>query len=46
MIDQRLDYLHENPVKAGLVREAQHYKYSSALDSYEERRGLLPILFI
>ncbi|MDQ3394738.1 MAG: hypothetical protein M3512_11590 [Bacteroidota bacterium] len=31
MIDQRLTYLHENPVRAEIVREAGDYKYSSAL---------------
>ncbi len=43
MIDQRLDYLHENPVRAGLVWEAIHYKYSSAVDYSEGRAGLLLI---
>lgn len=46
MIDQRLNYLHENPVTAGLVTEAQYYKYSSAVDYYEERGGLVPIMFM
>ena len=40
---QRLDYLHENPVKAGLVWEPWHYKYSSAVDYYTKERGLLKI---
>ena len=39
MVDQRLNYLHENPVRAGIVLEAAHYKYSSAIDYYEERKG-------
>ncbi|MCJ0743115.1 REP-associated tyrosine transposase [Pedobacter montanisoli] len=46
MIEQRLNYLHENPVTSGLVTEAQYYKYSSATDYYEEGRGLVPILFM
>ena len=46
MIDQRLNYLHENPVTAGLVTEPQYYKYSSAVDYYEERGGLVPIMFM
>jgi putative transposase len=46
MIDQRLNYLHENPVKSGLVTEAQFYKYSSAVDYYEEKQGLVPITFM
>jgi len=40
MIDQRLSYLHENPVLAGIVDFASHYKDSSAIDYYEERAGL------
>jgi REP element-mobilizing transposase RayT len=28
--DQRLEYLHQNPVKAGIVWSAEEYKYSSA----------------
>ena len=43
MMDQRLSYLHENPVRAGIVRFESHYKYSSALDYYEERAGLLKV---
>ncbi|MHB8207475.1 hypothetical protein [Mucilaginibacter sp.] len=43
MMDQRLDYLHNNPVKAGVVWEPQHYKYSSAVDYYSDDKGLLPI---
>jgi len=43
MMDQRLTYLHENPVKAGYVWEPQHYKYSSAIDYYLEQPGLLPL---
>jgi hypothetical protein len=32
MKEQRLNYLHENPVKAGFVRAAEEFKYSSAND--------------
>lgn len=42
MIDQRLDYLHNNPVKAGIVKEPEHYKYSSAID-YTDGKGLLRV---
>lgn len=41
---QRLDYLHENPVRAGIVWEPQHYKYSSAIDYYHNSPGLLPVV--
>lgn len=43
MLGQRLQYLHENPVRSGLVWEAWHYKYSSAIDYYTTEKGLLKI---
>lgn len=43
MLEQRLLYLHENPVRSGLVWEAWHYKYSSAIDYYTNEKGLLKI---
>ena len=30
MIDQKVTYIHNNPVKAGIVNEAHEYIYSSA----------------
>ena len=42
MIDQKLDYLHLNPVVAGWVDEPEHYLYSSARD-YAGIKGLLDI---
>ncbi len=42
-IKQRLDYLHENPLRSGLVWEPWHYKYSSAIDYYTNEHGLLKI---
>ena len=30
VIDQRLNYNHENPVRAGFILSAEEYKYSSA----------------
>jgi len=32
--EQRLNYLHENPVRSGLVWEPWHFKYSSAINYY------------
>ena len=40
---QRLDYLHENPVRSGLVWEPWYYKYSSALDYYTNEHGWIKI---
>lgn len=41
----RLDYIHNNPVKAGYVIEAEHYIYSSATN-YKNGKGLLDIELI
>ena len=43
ILKERLDYLHENPVRSGLVWETWHYKYSSAIDYYTNEHGLLAI---
>jgi putative transposase len=32
MIDQRLNYIHNNPVEAGIVLSPEHYLYSSAIN--------------
>lgn len=43
--DQKLDYVHNNPVEAGLVDNAEDYRYSSARD-YAGGKGLLVIVFV
>ncbi len=45
MMDQRLDYIHNNPVKEGIVYEAEHYRYSSA-PVYSGQKGMLEIKFL
>jgi putative transposase len=40
---QRLNYLHENPVRSGLVWEPWHYRYSSAIDYWTIEKGMLAI---
>jgi REP element-mobilizing transposase RayT len=30
MLDQKINYIHQNPVRAGIVTETQYYKYCSA----------------
>ncbi|MCA6362583.1 MAG: transposase [Bacteroidetes bacterium] len=39
---QKMNYIHQNPVKAGIVSSAEHYLYSSALD-YSGIPGLIPL---
>ncbi|MGL1887482.1 MAG: transposase [Reichenbachiella sp.] len=45
IMQQKLDYIHANPVEAGIVREPHDYIYSSASD-YAGEKGFIPILFI
>src|SRR5690554_2396261 len=40
VIKQKIDYVHNNPVEAGLVYKAEDYVYSSATD-YADEKGLL-----
>ncbi len=41
LLRQRMNYLHNNPVKSGLVWDAAGYKYSSAIDYQTNQLGLL-----
>ncbi|MFI5453636.1 REP-associated tyrosine transposase [Pedobacter sp. UC225_61] len=45
MMEQKLDYIHDNPVSSGIVNEPMHYLYSSARD-YAGIKGLLDIKLI
>ncbi|RZK25106.1 MAG: transposase [Flavobacterium sp.] len=42
-ISQKLDYIHNNPVEAGIVLRAEDYVYSSAADYYGTGKGLLEV---
>lgn len=47
MLEQRITYLHENPVRAGFVELAESWKYSSAADYYtKDKKGLLEIVSV
>lgn len=44
---QKIDYIHHNPVDAGIVDKPEEYLYSSARDyHYSKRCGLLDVKFI
>jgi putative transposase len=45
MMQQRLDYVHNNPVEASIVDEPEHYIFSSARD-YAGEKGMLDVEFI
>lgn len=42
-LKQKLNYLHDNPVRAGIVYETWHYKYSSAMDYCTCMSGMLEL---
>lgn len=42
MMKNKIDYIHNNPIKRGYVDEAQHWRYSSARN-YEGLEGLLDV---
>ncbi|HYQ55805.1 MAG TPA: transposase [Draconibacterium sp.] len=45
VIDQKIDYIHMNPVEEGLVFRPEDYVYSSAAD-YAGEKGLLDVIVI
>ena len=45
MIDQRLAYMHNNPVELGLVEKEEEWLHSSAGDYYGIRKGEIELLF-
>nr|MBC7613265.1 transposase [Pseudopedobacter sp.] len=45
VIDQKVEYIHNNPVVSGFVTEAHYWKYSSAID-YSGGKGVLEIDFV
>lgn len=44
-IDQKLDYIHNNPVEAGIVENPEDFLYSSA-KNYAGNKGMLEIIFL
>lgn len=45
IMEQKLNYLHQNPVKAGFVEEPEQWYYSSARD-YAGQKGRLDVVLI
>jgi hypothetical protein len=44
---QKLNYIHNNPVEAGIVEKAEDYLYSSARSYQQENKeGLLKVEFL
>jgi len=42
VLRQKLEYIHQNPVKRGYVDDPRHWRYSSARD-YAGQTGLIPV---
>ena len=42
----KLNYIHENPLRAGIVRSEWDYMYSSGIDYYCNQPGLIKIDYI
>lgn len=45
VIEQKADYIHDNPVISGFGSEPHHWKYSSAID-YSGGKGLIEIAYL
>ncbi len=46
MMEQRLDYIHDNPVRAGIVLSPDEYLYSSAKNYYGKKDYLLELMLL
>ena len=46
ILKQKMDYVHENPVRAGFVEKAEDWVYSSAADYYANRKGLIELSYV
>ena len=44
-LDQKLNYIHQNPVRAEIVEEPEHYVYSSA-SPYADMGGILSLVLL
>ena len=46
-IFQKINYIHNNPVEAGIVEKPEHFLYSSAKDYFLTKKcGLLDLVFL
>ncbi|XOV91239.1 MAG: transposase [Bacteroidota bacterium] len=45
-IMQKINYIHDNPVKARIVNNPEDYVYSSAIDYYTDQKGLVKVVIV
>ena len=43
MLKQKIEYIHNNPVRKGLVSDPVDWKYSSAVDYLTDEKGLIDV---
>ena len=43
MLNQKIEYIHYNPVRRGYVSEPEHWIYSSAGDYIADRKGVIDL---
>jgi len=43
--ESKLNYIHLNPVRAGLVEKEEEYLYSSCGDYYGTRKGAIELVY-
>lgn len=46
MVNQKINYVHENPVRAGFVSQAEEYRYSSARSYSRKGESVLEIEYL
>jgi len=46
ILEQKLEYIHENPVRAGFVEKAEDWIYSSASEYYCNRKGIIELSYV
>jgi len=46
MLSQKLDYIHHNLVRAGVVSQPEYYLYSSAVNYYKGEKGVLDVMLL
>lgn len=46
ILKQKMEYIHENPVRAGFVEKPEDWIYSSARDYYANRKGLIELSYV
>jgi hypothetical protein len=45
LLNQKLNYIHQNPVEADFIREPEDYSYNSAAD-YAGLKGLVNVILL